>query len=298
MIPSLRAMTPEARAALQTNEVSLHRLPFRVGRECRVCMVEGVPVVTERRKPSPKPSNDLYLIEPGKELNVSRKHFQIEEKVDGGYELVDTGSACGTIVDGQPIGGQDRGGRYNLKEDSVIIVGTSNSRLVFRFVLSPAAAAVDLEGAKGTGVEPAGAPAGKVPVLLAITPQARIALQTDEIQLDKFPFGIGRERRIDFANGAVVIQEHRKHDSIPNNDRYLIDRSPEVHISREHFQIEKKEDGTYEVVDRGSTCGTLVGNRIVGGENKGGRCPLKEGDEIVAGTAKSPFRFKFLIPGE
>lgn len=93
---------------------------------------------------------------------------------------------------------------------------------------------------------------------------------------------------------SIKYRERRKKGDPPNNDLYLIDRGKLLNVSREHFQIDKKEDGTYEVVDRGSACGTIVANHVVGGHDKGGRYPLEDGNIIIVGTPKSPFVFKFL----
>jgi hypothetical protein len=40
---------------------------------------------------------------------VSREHFAIDRS-DSGYVLVDRASTCGTIVEGQTVGGDTRGG--------------------------------------------------------------------------------------------------------------------------------------------------------------------------------------------
>jgi pSer/pThr/pTyr-binding forkhead associated (FHA) protein len=63
---------------------------------------------------------------------VSREHFAIDRE-DTGYVLVDQASTCGTIVEGQGVGGQTRGGIIALHDGDVIIVGTSLSPFVFKF---------------------------------------------------------------------------------------------------------------------------------------------------------------------
>ena len=136
------------------------------------------------------------------------------------------------------------------------------------------------------------------PVLQPLTPEARESIQGDEIKLDKFPFRVGRECRVRMVDGSPHVIERRKLHGPPNNDLYLLDRGRRLNVSREHFQIEKKEDGTYELVDRGSACGTIVGNQAIGGSDKGGRCPLKDGDVIVVGTSESQIVFRFLLPSE
>ncbi len=134
------------------------------------------------------------------------------------------------------------------------------------------------------------------PVLIPLTSEAQEAIQGDSIKLNKFPFLIGRESRVITAVGSVRYIERRKKAASPSNDLYIRDKGKNLNISREHLQIEKKEDGTYDIVDRGSTCGTIVDNRVVGGRDKGGHCPLIDGSVIVIGSSKSPFIFKFLVP--
>jgi pSer/pThr/pTyr-binding forkhead associated (FHA) protein len=129
----LKALTPEARAALGGEFLELRRLPFRVGRESRRgarFQGQGTP----RRRTDTLPNNDLYLIENEAELNVSREHFQIEAR-DGAYILVDRGSTCGTLVEGCLIGGQRQVVETPLKNCDVIIVGSSKSQFVFKLVI-------------------------------------------------------------------------------------------------------------------------------------------------------------------
>jgi hypothetical protein len=129
----LEALTPEAEQSLGGERLALRKLPFRVGRECRLVAGPGGLQVAERRRQSAMPSNDLYLIDPGPRLQVSRAHFQIEADGKGGYRLLDRGSACGTIVGNQRLGGDDRGGEAGLADGDLILVGTSESPFAFRF---------------------------------------------------------------------------------------------------------------------------------------------------------------------
>jgi len=129
----LEALTPEAEQSLGGARLALRQLPFRVGRECRLVAGRDGLQVAERRKQSAMPSNDLYLIDPGPRLQVSRAHFQIEADGNGGYRLLDRGSACGTIVGNQQLGGDDRGGEAALADGDLILVGTSESPFAFRF---------------------------------------------------------------------------------------------------------------------------------------------------------------------
>ena len=63
-------------------------------------------------------------------------------------------------------------------------------------------------------------------------------------------------------------------------------------MSREHFQIQ--HNGTdYVLVDRKSTCGTIVEGAVIGGGRAGGEVRLNDGDVIIVGTSQSPYVFKF-----
>jgi len=137
--PTLLPMTPEAREALRDDEVVLDTFPFRVGRESRFQVVDGEVLSLERRGPATKPNNELYLVDHGELVNVSREHFQIEKTESGTYELADRGSRCGTVVDGQQVGGDDAGGRAPIRDGSLIVVGVPDSPFAFRFLLLPEA---------------------------------------------------------------------------------------------------------------------------------------------------------------
>ena len=126
--------TPEARSALRGRpHVEIDRLPFRIGRESRLAMVEGELTFMERRKGARPPNNDLYLLDQGELLNISREHLQIEQAADGGFVVHDRGSACGTQVDDRTIGGRDTTGSLPLKEGSKIVIGTRESP--YRFTI-------------------------------------------------------------------------------------------------------------------------------------------------------------------
>jgi hypothetical protein len=127
----LLALTGDARATLHGDQRVIESFPFKVGRESR--LVAAKPwQETERRRATRPPLNDVYIVDRGEVLNVSREHFLIEEE-GGRYFLVDRGSACGTIVEGQIVGGDRNGGRVELHDHDVIIVGTPVSPFVFKF---------------------------------------------------------------------------------------------------------------------------------------------------------------------
>jgi pSer/pThr/pTyr-binding forkhead associated (FHA) protein len=126
------ALTPESRAALGAAEAQIERFPYRVGRESRGTQRTADGFVRERRSPGSRPTNDLYLVEHDEPMNVSRAHFLIDR--DGAsYVVVDRESTCGTIVEGEIVGGGTRGGTIALHDGDVIIVGTSNSPYAFKF---------------------------------------------------------------------------------------------------------------------------------------------------------------------
>ena len=135
----LKAITQEAidaiPEALQVQEfVIIRKYPFKVGRESRMKMVNGRLERIERvRNNDHEPSNNFYITDCGRPLNVSREHFQIN-KVDAGYELVDRGSACGTKVNTVNVGGKDAGGSITLKDGDTIAVGTRETPFVYKFI--------------------------------------------------------------------------------------------------------------------------------------------------------------------
>ncbi|MBI3449499.1 MAG: FHA domain-containing protein [Acidobacteria bacterium] len=128
----LAALSPETKAAIGAAEIEIREFPFRVGRENRKMQWTDKGMRSERREPAAKPNNDLYLIETKEPMNVSREHFQIERE-GVGFALVDRKSTCGTLVEGDVVGGQNRGGRVTLRDGDVVIVGASISPYVFKF---------------------------------------------------------------------------------------------------------------------------------------------------------------------
>jgi pSer/pThr/pTyr-binding forkhead associated (FHA) protein len=128
----LRALTAEARSALNGDAMAIDRLPFRVGRENRDPESSASWAGQERRSGTAPQANDLYLVEAGKIHNISREHFEIDWDGDG-YFLTDRGSTCGTVVEGHQVGGHRVRQRVALCDHDVIIVGTSTSPFIFKF---------------------------------------------------------------------------------------------------------------------------------------------------------------------
>jgi pSer/pThr/pTyr-binding forkhead associated (FHA) protein len=130
--------------------------------------------------------------------------------------------------------------------------------------------------------------------LAALTPESKAAIGAPAIELTTFPFRIGREsRKIEWTDRGIR-SEKRASESKPNNEIYLIERTEPMNVSREHLQIEKDGDG-YTLVDRKSTCGTIVEGDTVGGHNRGGQVSLRDGDVIIVGASISPYVFKFQV---
>jgi len=135
----LQAMTPAAEEAvphslLVVGYVCIREFPFRIGRESRVRVTAGKEQLFERPKLGGRlPNNDLYLIDDGKPLNISREHCQIEVS-SAGYQLVDRGSACGISINGSRMGGHDTGGQCVLVDGDVISIGSDATPYHYRFI--------------------------------------------------------------------------------------------------------------------------------------------------------------------
>ena len=65
----LKALTPEAKAALGGIYYRIAKFPFRVGRESRTTMINEF--IESRRKADSVPNNDLHIVETSAPLNVS-----------------------------------------------------------------------------------------------------------------------------------------------------------------------------------------------------------------------------------
>lgn len=140
--------------------------------------------------------------------------------------------------------------------------------------------------------KPCGAPKPIRALLIPLTDTARTASFEKNIPIRQYPFRLGRESRLHIEDGYQATIERGRERAHPNNDMYLQDTTAMVQISREHIQIELRADGGFELVDRGSTCGTRVGARAISG---GGRCRLKHGDVITLGIKSSPYMFRFVV---
>ncbi len=134
--------------------------------------------------------------------------------------------------------------------------------------------------------------------LVATTEEARRALGgAGEVRVAQGSLSVGRDRRspLDDAGLPTEMREQRLDEAQPLNDVYLLEhQSRASHISGAHFVIEYT-DGLFYLTDRGSACGTIVAGRRIGGHQKGGRTELRDGDEVIVGTHKSPYVFRFRV---
>jgi len=136
----LKIMTIETENAINENclaseYLGIWKFPFRIDRESRTQTVNGKALESERQKNSiTAPNNDIYLIDHGEYLQISRQHFQIE-KTESGYVLRDRGSACGTTINADTIGGEDTGGTCELHDGDIIKIGSKHSPYQFKFIV-------------------------------------------------------------------------------------------------------------------------------------------------------------------
>jgi pSer/pThr/pTyr-binding forkhead associated (FHA) protein len=117
-------------------------------------------------------------------------------------------------------------------------------------------------------------------VLFGLTPVAAAAAPV--ISLARLPFRVGR---VPVAGEAQPMEV---------NDLQFADTKP-FNVSRDHFAIERGPDGV-QVRDRGSYVGTLVNGVQIGGHRHVATVPLALGEnEVVAGSPRSPFRFRVVV---
>lgn len=110
------------RSALGADGISVHELPFRIGRAA-----SGEGKDTYR---------DVHLtIEDARPFNLSRRHFSIEEEA-GALVVRDCGSYHGTTLNGQILGGEGRPLSAPLMTgESELVAGRSDSPFRFRILV-------------------------------------------------------------------------------------------------------------------------------------------------------------------
>lgn len=133
-----------------------------------------------------------------------------------------------------------------------------------------------------------------MPKLVPLTEKARVSINIDAVELNSFPFRVGRESRNSSDHLSQSIMERRLGKAPPNNDLYLVDNGRLLNISREHFLIDRTESGSFVLRDRMSACGTTVRGEKGERHCHASHCDLFDGDTIIVGAHSSPYVFKFL----
>jgi len=134
-------------------------------------------------------------------------------------------------------------------------------------------------------------------ILKALTSPAKHSISRrvnglDIVKIFNYPFKIGREARVQYIDGKVIIQERHKLDGEePNNDVYLLDNGEYLQISREHCLIHEL-DGKLIIKDRDSACGTMINEKMLNVNNSH---VLEDGDIITIGSEESQYKYKFVL---
>lgn len=81
----------------------------------------------------------------------------------------------------------------------------------------------------------------------------------------------------------------------PGAGDHALPLSGRPRVARDAADRLRRDGAGYILVDRASTCGTIVEGQTVGGDTRGGTCSLHDGDVIIVGTSRSPYAFKFRV---
>jgi len=139
------------------------------------------------------------------------------------------------------------------------------------------------------------------PRLEVLTPDAQRLLGVSVIEVDPTPLRVGRG---ELRKAAALIgglkkkmeQVFRAADFDEGDQPSTLFELPEKehnrYVSKEHFEIVKSKSG-YELVDLGSSLGTIVDGELIGGKRTGGRAKLEDGSVIIVGSHHSGFIFRF-----
>jgi hypothetical protein len=110
------------------------------------------------------------------------------------------------------------------------------------------------------------------------TAEANKVLDNRKLLITKFPFLIGR------------YSQNLESDVFHNNDLFIEEEKPYV-VSRNHLAF-TNEGGIIRVVDRGSSFGTIVNGKEIGGRSNETRASLdKQENQVIIGPATSKFIF-------
>jgi len=112
--------------------------------------------------------------------------------------------------------------------------------------------------------------------------EATDILKGKELIIKKFPFKIGRNSS--HVSDAIFV----------NNDLCIDDVVP-YNVSKNHMSINYQNNQFY-ILDRGSSLGTIVIGKQIGGQVSNYKINLNPGENIVIiGSEASPYQFKITI---
>ena len=115
--------------------ISIMNFPFKIGRESRLDRSDnGLFVKLRLVKNSSRPNNDIYLINDGGDLQISKEHMQIEKKTEQ-FILKDRGSTNGTTINDVTFGGHKKVFEEVLKDGDIIKIGNDNSEFKYQFII-------------------------------------------------------------------------------------------------------------------------------------------------------------------
>jgi len=118
--------------------------------------------------------------------------------------------------------------------------------------------------------------------IIGLTKEANDILKGKELSIKKFPFKIGRNSS--HISDAIFV----------NNDLYIDDVVP-YNVSKNHLSINFHNDQFY-VLDRGSSLGTIVNGKQIGGRISNYKVNLNSGENtLIIGSEASPYQFKIII---
>jgi hypothetical protein len=136
--------------------------------------------------------------------------------------------------------------------------------------------------------------------LEVLTPDAQRLLGSAVISVNPVPLKVGRGevRKAALMSGIkkkmeAVFRAAEFDEGQPTSPTLeLPEKEGHRFISKDHFEIVKSRSG-YELVDLGSSLGTIVDGELVGGKRQGGRAKLHDHSVIIVGSHHSGFVFKF-----
>ncbi|MCK4641365.1 MAG: cyclic nucleotide-binding domain-containing protein [Candidatus Marinimicrobia bacterium] len=134
-------------------------------------------------------------------------------------------------------------------------------------------------GISGTAAEDTSV---KVVRISGMTDKAIEILNNKELIIKKFPFKIGRE------------SAHRYDAIFVDNDMFIEDEMP-YNVSKNHLSINLHGNQFY-VLDRGSSLGTIVNGKNIGGNISDYKAVLNKGkNTMIIGSETSPYQFKITL---